>query len=86
VGITANIRQAKLRPECAECYPTLPACMWTSASGLAELVASYRGARRGKPDQERTLPEGDFEFRGGFHRWPDGLFARTRIGEPVFGW
>ena len=89
MGITANIRQAKLRPECAECYPTLPACMWTSASGLAELVASYRGARperRGKPGQERTLPEGDFEFRGGFHRWPDGLFARTRIGEPVFGW
>ena len=71
MGITTTVRQAKLRPECAERYPTLPARMWTSATCLADLVASYRGARlerRGKPDEERTLSEADFEFRGGFPR------------------
>jgi len=68
VGITATVRQAKLRPECANCYPTLPACMWTSATRLAELVASYGGApqRPEKTRKGRTLPETDFEFRGGF--------------------
>jgi hypothetical protein len=69
MGTTTTVRQAKLRPECAERYPTLPARMWTSATFLADLVASYRGGRpkrRGKPDDERTLSETDFEFRGGF--------------------
>jgi hypothetical protein len=73
MGITTTVRQAKLRPECAERYPTLPARMWTSATCLAELVASYQGMRprpkrRGEPDEERTLSETDFEFRGGFAR------------------
>jgi hypothetical protein len=71
MGITTAVRQAKLRPECAERYPTLPASIWTSATCLADLVASYRGApreRRGEPDEERTLSETDFEFRGGFRR------------------
>jgi hypothetical protein len=87
MGITATVRQAKLRPECAERYPTLPARMWTSATCLAELVASYRGARPerpGKLDKERTLSEADFDFRGGLPRWSRGLFARTRIDEPAF--
>jgi len=67
VGITAAVRQAKLRPECADRYPTLPARMWTSAALLAELVASYQGAPR-RPEKARkgrALPETDFEFRGG---------------------
>jgi hypothetical protein len=71
MGTTTTVRQAKLRPECAERYPTLPARMWTSASCLADLVASYGGARperRGETDEERTLSEADFEFRGGFPR------------------
>jgi hypothetical protein len=88
VGITATVRQAKLRRECADRYPTLPARMWTSATYLAELVAFYRVARPkrpGKLDKERTLSETDFEFRGGFPRWSDGLIARTRTGEPAFG-
>jgi hypothetical protein len=86
MGITATVRQAKLRPECADRYPTLPARMWTSATCLAELVASYREARPkrpGKPDKERTLREADFEFRGGCPRWPGGLFVATRINEPA---
>ena len=80
------IRQAKLRPECAGRYPTLPARMWTSAACLAGLVAS---CGRGVPDgtdtlgRQRTLPETDFEFRGGFNlpavtpdRSPEGLEIR----------
>jgi hypothetical protein len=68
VGITATVRQAKLRPECADRYPTLPARMWTSAARLAGLVASSRRApqRPERTRKGRTLPEADFEFRGGF--------------------
>jgi hypothetical protein len=86
VGITATVRQAKLRPECASRYPTLPARIWTSAARLAELVASYGRApqRPEKTRKGRTLPEADFEFRGGFPRWLGRLFARTRTGEPAF--
>ncbi len=66
MSITATVRQARLRPEGAGRYPTLPVRMWTSATWLAELVASYRAARSdrpGEPDRERTLSEADFEFR-----------------------
>jgi len=81
VGVTATVRQAKLRPESAERFPTLPARMWTSATCLAELVISDGETRPGKPPKERTLSETDFEFRGGSPRWPAGSFVRTRIDE-----
>ena len=82
-------RQAKLRPESAERYPTLPAQMWTSATRLAKLVASYWGARPEQPgntEERRTLPETDFEFRGGLPRRLSEWFSRTRTGEsPTVG-
>jgi hypothetical protein len=84
VGRTASVRLAKLKPESADRYPTLPARMWTTAAWLTELVGSYRRARAdepGKPEKDRTLPETDFEFRGGFRRRIGGWFARTRAGE-----
>ena len=84
----ATARQAKLRPECADRYPTLPVSMWTSAARLSELVASYRGAqpqRPGKTQQGRILPEAEFAFRGGSSRWLGGLIARSRAGELDFG-
>ena len=87
MGITATVRQAKLRPECAERYPTLPASMWTSATCLAELVASYRRAQpgqQGKPHKERTLPETDYEFRGGVPRRLGRWVERTRAGELTY--
>lgn len=87
MAITTEVREAKLRPECAERYPTLPARMWTSATSLAELVASCPGAptdRHGKRHHKRGLSEIDFEFRGGLPRGLTGLFFRTRISEPVF--
>jgi hypothetical protein len=64
MSMTPTVRQARLRPECAERYPTLPARMWTSATCLAELVSSYRGPPPREADKERTLSETDFEFRG----------------------
>ena len=81
--ITATVRQAKLKPECADRYPTLPARMWTSAARLAELVAPYRRApqRPGKTRKGRTLPEADFEFRGGFAQ----LIGRVDRGHPHSG-
>ena len=84
VGITAAVRQAKLRPESADRYPTLPARMWTSATYLAELVASFRGMQSRPPDRDRMLTEADFEFRGGIPRWWGGLFERTRTGELTY--
>jgi hypothetical protein len=89
VGIIATARQAMLRRECADHYPTLPVSMWTSAARLAELVASYRRAqpqRPGNTQRGRTLPEAEFAFRGGSSRWLGGLIARTRAGELDFGW
>jgi hypothetical protein len=80
----ATVRQAKLRPECAYRHPTLPARMWTSATCLAELVSSSRGAPPREADKERTLSETDFEFRGGASRRWGGLLVRTRIDEPAF--
>jgi hypothetical protein len=81
MSVTATVRQAKLRPECADRYPTLPARMWTSAPRLAELVTPYRPAlqKGGKIRKERTLPEAEFKFRGrllalaarGDHAHPD---------------
>ena len=59
------VRQAKLKPEFAGRYPTLPVRMWTSARWLAALVASYRQAVAVGPEGERPLSDTDFEFRGG---------------------
>ena len=80
----ASVRLAKLKPESADRYPTLPARMWTTAAWLTELVASCRRPRPDQPGKTHTgriLPESDFEFRGGFRRWIAGWFSRTRAGE-----
>jgi hypothetical protein len=85
----STVRLARLKPECAELYPTLPARMWTSAACLAQLVGSYRREwlhRLGKADRERTLSDTDFEFQGGFPHWSDERIAHTRTGEAAFGW
>ena len=63
--VTRTIREAKLKPERANRYPTLPARMWTAATSMAALVASYQRARSENSEAERTLSDTDFEFRGG---------------------
>jgi hypothetical protein len=84
MGITGTVRQARLRLEGAERYPTLPVGMWTPASCLAGLVAPSPGARPERPEdraQDRTLSVADFQFRGGCPGWSRGLLARTRIAD-----
>jgi hypothetical protein len=83
MGVTATVRQARLRPEGAERYPTLPVGMWTSATCLAGLVAPSPGARPEPEDQaqDRILSVADFQFQGGCPGWSRGLFARTRIAD-----
>ena len=81
---TTTVRQARLRPEGADRFPTFPVRVWTSATCLAELVASTPGARPERPGnraQERFLSVADFQFRGGSPGWSRGPFARTRVGE-----
>ena len=85
----STVRQARLKRECAERYPTIPARMWTSAACLAQLVGAYcraRPQRPGRREKKRTLSEADFEFRGGLPHWLDGSITHTRTGEPAFGW
>jgi hypothetical protein len=68
VEIRTTIRQAKLKPECADRHPTLPVGMWTSATGLAALVAlspRERAELASPSERDRPLSDDDFEFRGG---------------------
>lgn len=82
-----TVRQGRLKRECADRYPSLPARMWTSAARLAELVGFDRQApqRTGAVKKERPLSEADFEFRGGSPRWAAGLTVHTRTGELLTG-
>ena len=61
----STVRQARLRTECADHYPTLPVHMWTSADSLAHLVASFPAPVIVEIDGARILLGSDFEFRGG---------------------
>lgn len=72
-------RQARLRNESAEQYPTIPVHMWTSADALAHLVAPDT-TQAEETRSGRALVDRDFEFRGG-HRQLAGWIARTRTGE-----
>jgi len=82
MGKPAKRREAKLRPESAAWYPTLPVSMWTSAAYVAELVTSIPRHTAETLKKGRTLLEADFDFRGGHRRWLAGWLAHTRIGEP----
>ena len=70
------VREAALKPAAAECYPYLPARMWTAAGRLAELVAKYRGIPAEAVNRlNRVLSDQDFVFRGGgpWSSLPQGL-------------
>jgi hypothetical protein len=63
-----TVREAKLKAECADRYPTLPVGMWTSATGLAALVTLFPRERpepSSESERDRPLSDADFEFRGG---------------------
>jgi hypothetical protein len=80
--VMATVRQARLKPESADRYPSLPVRMWTSATWVAAWVASYRHTLCDHRTDERPLSATDFEFRGGSPRDPECLHERT-VMSPV---
>jgi len=76
--IADTVRQAKLKPERAAGYPTLPAGRWTTATGMAALVALDSPAKTGSVKEQYRLSDGDFEFRGGSAPDPVGVRATER--------
>lgn len=75
------MREARLKPEFADLYPTLTAGQWEPAARVAEAVLARLLLMEisDAPLQDRVLREEHFEFRGespdGIPRAPDG--ART---------
>lgn len=80
----AEVREAMLRPEFREWYPSLQPDWWYPAHALAELVLEQR--RSGEPRWElesRVPSDRHFLFRGGRPR--NELAARTRRSDPLSG-
>jgi hypothetical protein len=72
-----TIREARLKREGADRYPSIPARMWTEAARMADLVLKHLElAGRRVRARRRALPEQDFRFRGGFPHPPG---AHTRL-------
>ncbi|HEV7366362.1 MAG TPA: hypothetical protein VGN76_11000 [Gemmatimonadales bacterium] len=65
------MREARLRPEFADLYPTLTPGQWEPAARIAEVVLARLLLLEisEAPIQERILNEAHFEFRG---ETPDG--------------
>jgi hypothetical protein len=78
----AEIREAMLRPEFRDWYPTLQADRWYPARQLADLVLEQR--RSGEPRWElesRIPPDAHFLFRGGRPR--GDTTARSRRSDRI---
>lgn len=87
LGVFSFMREARLRPEFADLYPTLTPGQWEPAARVAEavlarllLLESSEG-----PIQDRVLLEEHFEFRGespdGAPRAPGSARTADRIRE-----
>ena len=61
------MREARLRPEFAQLYPTLTQGEWKPAARIAEAVLAnlLLHEMTDSPSPDRLLPEEHFEFRGG---------------------
>ena len=61
------MREARLRPEFAQLYPTLTPGEWKPAARIAEAVLAnfLLHEMTDSPAPDRLLPEEHFEFRGG---------------------
>jgi hypothetical protein len=74
-------REAMLRPEFQDWYPSLTPDRWYSARQLADIVLDQR--RSGEPHwelEDRVPPSEHFHLRGGRARGQTQ--ARTRRGDP----
>ena len=72
------MREARLRPEFAQLYPTLTQGEWKPAARIAEAVLAnlLLHEMTDSPSPDRLLPEEHFEFRGGAE--PSRADARER--------
>lgn len=74
------LREARLKPECAEYFPTLSPDRWYTAAAVAGLATGARIVREGPTTAvvERILHPDHFEFRGGSPRFGNWAGMRTR--------
>lgn len=74
------LREARLKPESAEYYPTLSPDRWYTAAAVAGLATGARIIRDGPSTTvvERILQSDQFEFRGGSPRSGSWAGMRTR--------
>jgi hypothetical protein len=70
-------REARVRAEYAHLYQEWNIRSWAPAAKVVEWVRTHAEASRPSASQSRSLPEDQFEFRGGAPRRP-GQRARTR--------
>jgi hypothetical protein len=73
------MREARLRPEFAQLYPTLTPGEWEPAARIAEAVLANLLLHQmtDSPSPDRLLPEQHFEFRGGAEPDRGGTRGRT---------
>jgi hypothetical protein len=74
--VNTTIREARLRPEYADLYPTLQPGVWTPASDLGRQLLLWHLTAGRAPEGERLMSEEHFEFRGGVQR--DGAWINQR--------
>ena len=77
-------REARLRPEFAEYYPTIPAGRWVPASEIGVRLLTYVAKGGTIPEGDGRLLRGDhFEFRGAARRGTARLRTRHEDPEPT---
>jgi hypothetical protein len=79
------MREARLRPEFADLYPTLTPGQWEPAARVAEVVLARLLLLQisEAPLHDRVLDEKHFEFRGETPDGAPGRSASSRAADPV---
>ena len=72
-----RVREARLKPEYAAEYPSMPADVWMPAMELAPFLLQRARVRRQEGRYTRTFDPTHFEFRGG-DTGPRPRISRTR--------
>ena len=76
-----RVREARLKPEYAGEYPSMPADVWMPAIELAPFLLQRTRVRRQEGRYIRTFDPTHFEFRGG-DSGPRPRISRTRSTDP----
>ena len=80
----STAREARLKPEFAECYPQLEAGVWETAAEIGAKVLLWQVQQQGTAAlASRILDQRHFEFRGGWERG-GATELRTRARDPAF--